>query len=139
MTACIISAMCLLPITGAVRQDNEHCVKGSDTLDSMLRCLVQVVYGCANDRFGGCGSILSIHQSGCGGCGGCVRMSMSQNYHAASAGVTVMLVPTEGRCSSNAEQHQVVVDGGTLPWEGRHVLNASTRGICSASENCSLP
>ena len=30
----------------------------------------QVVYGCANDRFGGCGSILSIHWDGCGGCGG---------------------------------------------------------------------
>ena len=34
---------------------------------------LQVVYGCANDRFGGCGSILSIHQTGCGGCGGWVH------------------------------------------------------------------
>ena len=34
---------------------------------------LQVVYGCANDRFGGCSSILSIHQTGCGGCGGCAR------------------------------------------------------------------
>ena len=33
---------------------------------------MQVVYGCANDRFGGCGSILRIHEEGCGGCGGCV-------------------------------------------------------------------
>ena len=29
-----------------------------------------VVYGCANDKFGGNGSILSIHKGGRGGCGG---------------------------------------------------------------------
>ncbi|KAL2635659.1 hypothetical protein R1flu_007138 [Riccia fluitans] len=29
----------------------------------------KVYYGCANDRFGGCGSILAIHVDGCGGCG----------------------------------------------------------------------
>jgi len=28
----------------------------------------QVVFGCGNDKFGGCGSILSIHEQGCGGC-----------------------------------------------------------------------
>ena len=33
--------------------------------------MVQVTYGCANERFGGCGSILAIHEAGCGGCGGC--------------------------------------------------------------------
>ena len=27
-----------------------------------------VFYGCGNDRFGGCGSILSIHEVGCGPC-----------------------------------------------------------------------
>lgn len=31
----------------------------------------RVFYGCGNDRFGGCGSILRIHQRGCGACGGC--------------------------------------------------------------------
>ena len=30
--------------------------------------LERVVYGCANDRFGGCGSILDIHIRGCGTC-----------------------------------------------------------------------
>ncbi|KAL3683764.1 hypothetical protein R1sor_001786 [Riccia sorocarpa] len=29
----------------------------------------KVYYGCANDRFGGCGSILPLHVDGCGGCG----------------------------------------------------------------------
>ena len=28
-----------------------------------------VYYGCQNDRFGGCGSILSLHEKGCGTCG----------------------------------------------------------------------
>ena len=39
--------------------------------------LLQVVYGCRNDRFGGCGSILSIHENGCGGCGGCAPVDWS--------------------------------------------------------------
>eukprot|EP00877_Chromochloris_zofingiensis_P012704 jgi/Chrzof1/7688/Cz02g33010.t1 len=30
----------------------------------------EVVYGCGNDKFGGCGSILSVHESGCGTCSG---------------------------------------------------------------------
>eukprot|EP00898_Chlorokybus_atmophyticus_P007802 jgi/Chlat1/8022/Chrsp7S07761 len=29
----------------------------------------RVYYGCGNDRFGGCGSILSLHEDGCGSCG----------------------------------------------------------------------
>ncbi|KXZ55967.1 hypothetical protein GPECTOR_2g1519 [Gonium pectorale] len=29
-----------------------------------------VVYGCRNDRFGGCGSILPVNQEGCGPCSG---------------------------------------------------------------------
>ena len=28
-----------------------------------------VVYGCGNDRFGGCGSIMQVHNRGCGQCG----------------------------------------------------------------------
>ncbi|CAL5221138.1 g3275 [Coccomyxa viridis] len=46
----------------------EPCIMCAGAL-SLLQ-FEKVVYGCANDRFGGCGSILSIHQSGCGGCGG---------------------------------------------------------------------
>eukprot|EP00250_Pteridium_aquilinum_P013804 c21584_g1_i1 orf=537-1127(-) len=30
----------------------------------------KVFYGCGNDRFGGCGSVLAIHSDGCGPCGG---------------------------------------------------------------------
>mmetsp|Transcript_35455 Transcript_35455/g.63239 ORF Transcript_35455/g.63239 Transcript_35455/m.63239 type:complete len:132 (-) Transcript_35455:350-745(-) len=29
-----------------------------------------VVYGCSNDKFGGCGSVLDISSQGCGTCGG---------------------------------------------------------------------
>jgi tRNA-specific adenosine deaminase 2 len=29
----------------------------------------EVVFGCGNDRFGGCGSILSVHEEGAGACG----------------------------------------------------------------------
>jgi tRNA(Arg) A34 adenosine deaminase TadA len=32
--------------------------------------IAEVFYGAANDKFGGCGSILSVHQSGCGNCSG---------------------------------------------------------------------
>lgn len=35
---------------------------------SLLR-FKDVVFGCPNDKFGGNGSILSVHTSGCGGCG----------------------------------------------------------------------
>ncbi|PNW74793.1 hypothetical protein CHLRE_12g509600v5 [Chlamydomonas reinhardtii] len=30
----------------------------------------QVYYGCGNDRFGGCGSILPVNGEGCGACSG---------------------------------------------------------------------
>ncbi|BDA43019.1 tRNA-specific adenosine deaminase 2 [Coccomyxa sp. Obi] len=46
----------------------EPCIMCSGAL-GLLR-FAEVVYGCRNDRFGGCGSILSIHEAGCGGCGG---------------------------------------------------------------------
>ncbi|KAK9914971.1 hypothetical protein WJX75_003148 [Coccomyxa subellipsoidea] len=46
----------------------EPCIMCAGAL-GLLR-FAQVVYGCRNDRFGGCGSILSIHENGCGGCGG---------------------------------------------------------------------
>ena len=38
---------------------------------SLLR-LRRVVYGCANDRFGGCGSVLAVHAQGAAPCGGWV-------------------------------------------------------------------
>jgi tRNA-specific adenosine deaminase 2 len=28
----------------------------------------QVYFGCANDKFGGCGSVQSVHDEGCGTC-----------------------------------------------------------------------
>eukprot|EP00891_Asterochloris_glomerata_P009317 jgi/Astpho2/9317/Aster-07257 len=46
----------------------EPCIMCAGAL-SLLR-VRRVFYGCRNDRFGGCGSILPVHQQGCGGCGG---------------------------------------------------------------------
>jgi tRNA-specific adenosine deaminase 2 len=35
-----------------------------------LLALNSVVYGCANDKFGGNGSIVNVHETGCGSCSG---------------------------------------------------------------------
>ena len=40
----------------------EPCIMCAGAL-SLLR-LRRVVYGCANDRFGGCGSVLAVHAQG---------------------------------------------------------------------------
>lgn len=45
----------------------EPCIMCAGALS--LLGFQEVVYGCANDKFGGNGSILSVHASGCGGCG----------------------------------------------------------------------
>ncbi|KAL6770398.1 CDD2 [Auxenochlorella protothecoides x Auxenochlorella symbiontica] len=45
----------------------EPCIMCAGAL-SLLR-FKDVVFGCPNDKFGGNGSILSVHTSGCGGCG----------------------------------------------------------------------
>ncbi|KAH7444221.1 hypothetical protein KP509_02G070300 [Ceratopteris richardii] len=39
----------------------------------------RVFYGCRNDRFGGCGSVLPIHSVGCGPCGGKSSNHKTQN------------------------------------------------------------
>lgn len=39
----------------------------------------RVVYGCKNERFGGNGSILSIHSTGCGTCSGWENLSSLQS------------------------------------------------------------
>jgi tRNA-specific adenosine deaminase 2 len=46
----------------------EPCIMCAGAL-SLLR-FGKVVFGCANPRFGGCGSILPVYKTGCGGCGG---------------------------------------------------------------------
>eukprot|EP00899_Mesostigma_viride_P014978 jgi/Mesvir1/23481/Mv22329-RA.1 len=45
----------------------EPCIMCASALS--LLGIESVVYGCANDRFGGCGSVLSLHRDGCGHCG----------------------------------------------------------------------
>jgi tRNA-specific adenosine deaminase 2 len=46
----------------------EPCIMCSGALS--LLGFKSVTYGCANDKFGGNGSILSVHTTGCGSCGG---------------------------------------------------------------------
>jgi tRNA(Arg) A34 adenosine deaminase TadA len=46
----------------------EPCIMCAAAL-SLLR-FARVTFGCPNDKFGGNGSILSVHDSPCGGCGG---------------------------------------------------------------------
>lgn len=41
----------------------------SITLIMCQLAYLQVVFGCGNDRFGGAGSILDVHERGCGSCG----------------------------------------------------------------------
>ncbi len=45
----------------------EPCIMCAGAL--ALLGIGHVYYGCQNDRFGGCGSILSLHEKGCGTCG----------------------------------------------------------------------
>ena len=46
----------------------EPCIMCAGALS--LLGIHRVVFGCKNDRFGGNGSILSLHSSGCGTCSG---------------------------------------------------------------------
>ncbi|CAG9460500.1 unnamed protein product [Pedinophyceae sp. YPF-701] len=46
----------------------EPCIMCAGALS--ILGLKHAVYGCRNDKFGGCGSILSVSDAGCGGCGG---------------------------------------------------------------------
>mmetsp|Transcript_9560 Transcript_9560/g.21668 ORF Transcript_9560/g.21668 Transcript_9560/m.21668 type:complete len:211 (+) Transcript_9560:114-746(+) len=45
----------------------EPCVMCAAALS--LAGVRRAVYGCANDKFGGCGTVLAVHEEGCGGCG----------------------------------------------------------------------
>ncbi|CAM6101946.1 unnamed protein product [Calypogeia fissa] len=45
----------------------EPCIMCASALS--ILGISKVYYGCVNDRFGGCGSILAIHADGCGPCG----------------------------------------------------------------------
>ena len=45
----------------------EPCIMCAGALSTLG--VGRVLYGCANDKFGGCGSVLSVHSSACGACG----------------------------------------------------------------------
>lgn len=46
----------------------EPCIMCAGALS--LMGFKRVYYGARNDKFGGCGSIMQVHESGCGCCGG---------------------------------------------------------------------
>lgn len=46
----------------------EPCIMCAGALS--LLGFKQVVYGAGNDKFGGCGSIMQVHEHGCGCCSG---------------------------------------------------------------------
>jgi tRNA(Arg) A34 adenosine deaminase TadA len=51
----------------------EPCIMCAAALS--LMSIRRVVFGCANDRFGGCGSVLAVHERGVVPCGRCVPHS----------------------------------------------------------------
>ena len=51
----------------------EPCIMCAGALS--LLGFKRVIYGCPNDKFGGCGSVLDIHVKGCGSCSGYVTCS----------------------------------------------------------------
>ena len=46
----------------------EPCIMCAGALS--LVGIRRTVFGCNNDKFGGCGTVLSVHMEGCGGCAG---------------------------------------------------------------------
>jgi len=53
----------------------EPCIMCAAALSQLG--LTDIYYGCANDKFGGCGSIVDLCSRGSGGCNGCVRIVRS--------------------------------------------------------------
>ncbi|XP_030441435.2 uncharacterized protein LOC115663586 [Syzygium oleosum] len=54
----------------------------------------EVYYGCANDKFGGCGSILSMHSSSFDACISS-KTSEVRGYSCFSLGVHALVLPVE--------------------------------------------
>ena len=77
----------------------EPCIMCAGAL--ALLGVQHVYYGCKNDRFGGCGSIMSLHESGCGTCTRsgfvCAPASISTSL---CATVSTFCFSTAVRCST---------------------------------------
>lgn len=82
MSGCALRWQCLCQIDPGPYADS-FCPYRCDVYVTCEPCIMcagalslvgirHVYYGCSNDRFGGCGSILPISQDGCGRCFECV-------------------------------------------------------------------
>ena len=59
---CVVLCSCQLYVT------IEPCMMCAGALS--LLGFEKVFFGASNDKFGGCGSIMSVHKTGCGCCSG---------------------------------------------------------------------
>lgn len=76
----------------------EPCIMCAGALS--LLGIRQVFYGARNDKFGGCGSIMSIHDSGCGCCSArCGNFDMQ---------LTCLLSPVSLAADNNDTMHSSV-------------------------------
>jgi tRNA-specific adenosine deaminase 2 len=89
----------------------EPCIMCAAAL-SLLK-LRRVVYGCANDRFGGCGSVLDVHAQGVAPCGGCVLLGCGCASACVRACVRVLRVRmcADARRSARALRRRRSADG----------------------------
>ena len=80
MCAAALSLLRFQQVKGWGQHEPKLCTDEWDTSNAAY-LMLQVTYGCANERFGGCGSILSVHEAGCGGCGGCEESAMTPHAY----------------------------------------------------------
>ncbi|PSC67524.1 Cytosine deaminase FCY1 and related enzymes (ISS) [Micractinium conductrix] len=80
---------------------------------SLLR-FRSVTFGCPNDKFGGNGSILSVHSTACGGCGGGGDGGAEQQRQHAERHQQQQRELCNGQ-HSGQQQHQQQAAAGALP------------------------
>jgi tRNA(Arg) A34 adenosine deaminase TadA len=90
----------------------------------------EVVCGASNERFGGCGSVLSIHRDGCGACGGAGGQLPTSAASPADQGLNLGTDPVlnlgPGLPGSEGVVGSVAVPLAAV--EGMNVVGGSIRG-----------
>lgn len=114
----------------------EPCIMCAGAL--ALLSFRRVVFGCPNDKFGGTGSILTVHQDGCGGCGGpsSIHLASRQKQQGAVTSAqqvgkcaTDMTQGGEHLCSTKPES----AVGGRSGVSGADISTDTARSACSSS------